>query len=213
MYSEVLQDSTFDLLDAGKATFASGASITLSAERQAQVFRDTRTLSRPARAAAAGSEQPSGSDPPARPHRDQYRARSRHLRQRELDARGRHAHDERHRRLGRFRAQRVLRDLRDEIDREGRTHFEHRADGAALRSQRARCRHRRDRTRACRSARPRAARTRDERDHQNCAHPLYRDLLRDYYRDAAALGGHTPHRLDQAFSFHTRFAASGSMLP
>jgi succinyl-CoA:acetate CoA-transferase len=36
--------------------------------------------------------------------------------------------------------------------------------------------------------------------------------LRDYYRDAAALGGHTPHRLDQAFSFHSRFAASGSML-
>ena len=40
----------------------------------------------------------------------------------------------------------------------------------------------------------------------------YRELLRDYYRDAAALGGHTPHRLDQAFSFHSRFAASGSML-
>lgn len=30
MYSEVLQDSTFELLDAGKMTFASGSSITLS---------------------------------------------------------------------------------------------------------------------------------------------------------------------------------------
>jgi succinyl-CoA:acetate CoA-transferase len=29
-YSEVLQDSTFDLLDAGKLKFASGCSITLS---------------------------------------------------------------------------------------------------------------------------------------------------------------------------------------
>ncbi len=38
MYSEVLQDSTFDLMDAGTVTFASGASITLSTARQAQVF-------------------------------------------------------------------------------------------------------------------------------------------------------------------------------
>lgn len=38
MYSEVLQDSTFDLMDAGKMTFASGSSITLSAEKNAQVM-------------------------------------------------------------------------------------------------------------------------------------------------------------------------------
>ncbi|BAN25133.1 acetyl-CoA hydrolase [Caballeronia insecticola] len=48
---------------------------------------------------------------------------------------------------------------------------------------------------------------------QNCAHPLYHDLLRDYFRDAAALGAHTPHRLDQAFSLHARYALTGSMLP
>jgi succinyl-CoA:acetate CoA-transferase len=40
MYSEVLQDSTFDLFDAGKLDFASGSSITLSPEKSAQVFRD-----------------------------------------------------------------------------------------------------------------------------------------------------------------------------
>ncbi|WP_350447312.1 acetyl-CoA hydrolase/transferase family protein [Pseudomonas solani] len=38
MYSEVLQDSTFDLIDAGKLSFASGSSITLSARRNADVF-------------------------------------------------------------------------------------------------------------------------------------------------------------------------------
>ncbi|MFC4929105.1 acetyl-CoA hydrolase/transferase family protein [Massilia sp. GCM10023247] len=38
MYSEVLQDSTFDLFDAGKLDFASGSSITLSPEKSAQVF-------------------------------------------------------------------------------------------------------------------------------------------------------------------------------
>jgi succinyl-CoA:acetate CoA-transferase len=40
MYSEVLQDSTFDLFDAGKLDFASGSSITLSPEKSAQVFAD-----------------------------------------------------------------------------------------------------------------------------------------------------------------------------
>ncbi|HEY0288064.1 MAG TPA: acetyl-CoA hydrolase/transferase family protein [Pseudomonas sp.] len=37
-YSEVLQDSTFDLLDAGKLTFASGCSITLSEKCGQRVF-------------------------------------------------------------------------------------------------------------------------------------------------------------------------------
>ena len=38
MYSEVLQDSTFDLIDAGKLSFASGSSITLSERRNSDVF-------------------------------------------------------------------------------------------------------------------------------------------------------------------------------
>ncbi|MBN9025614.1 MAG: propionyl-CoA--succinate CoA transferase, partial [Rhizobiales bacterium] len=38
MYSEVLQDSTFELFDAGKLAFASGSSITLSAACQARVM-------------------------------------------------------------------------------------------------------------------------------------------------------------------------------
>ncbi len=37
-YSEVLQDSTFDLFDAGKLDFASGSSITLSSKKSAEVF-------------------------------------------------------------------------------------------------------------------------------------------------------------------------------
>jgi succinyl-CoA:acetate CoA-transferase len=40
MYSEVLQDSTFDLFDAGKLSFASASSITLSARKHQQVFDD-----------------------------------------------------------------------------------------------------------------------------------------------------------------------------
>jgi len=38
MYSEVLQDSTFELFDAGKMDFASGSSITLSPRKSAEVF-------------------------------------------------------------------------------------------------------------------------------------------------------------------------------
>lgn len=38
MYSEVLQDSTFDLMDAGKMSFASGSSITLSAAKYREVL-------------------------------------------------------------------------------------------------------------------------------------------------------------------------------
>jgi succinyl-CoA:acetate CoA-transferase len=48
---------------------------------------------------------------------------------------------------------------------------------------------------------------------EKCAHPLYRDLLRDYYRDALQWGGQAPHRLDQAFAWHTRLRDTGSMLP
>lgn len=40
MYSEVLQDSTFDLLDAGKLNFASGSSITVSQEYYDKIFSD-----------------------------------------------------------------------------------------------------------------------------------------------------------------------------
>ncbi|WEK21396.1 MAG: succinate CoA transferase [Candidatus Pedobacter colombiensis] len=40
MYSEVLQDSTFDLLDSGKMTFASGSSITVSEAYYDKIFSD-----------------------------------------------------------------------------------------------------------------------------------------------------------------------------
>lgn len=40
MYSEVLQDSTFDLFDSGKMVFASGSSITLSEDKHIEVLRN-----------------------------------------------------------------------------------------------------------------------------------------------------------------------------
>ena len=48
---------------------------------------------------------------------------------------------------------------------------------------------------------------------EHCAHPTYRERLRDYFNDAVRLrGGHTPHLLEQAFSWHIRYQEYGSML-
>lgn len=44
---------------------------------------------------------------------------------------------------------------------------------------------------------------------ENCAHPDYRPLLREYL--ALAKGGHTPHTLQSAYAFHTALAAEGTM--
>jgi succinyl-CoA:acetate CoA-transferase len=46
---------------------------------------------------------------------------------------------------------------------------------------------------------------------ENCAHPLYRDQLRDYFNEACKRGGHTPHILEEAIAWHTRFRDTRSM--
>ncbi len=49
---------------------------------------------------------------------------------------------------------------------------------------------------------------------ENCAHPAYRDPLRDYCRRALrGAGGHTPLLLDEVFSWHARYQEKGTMLP
>lgn len=47
---------------------------------------------------------------------------------------------------------------------------------------------------------------------EKCSHPDYRHLLREYYQKAEAeAGGHEPHLLGEAFSFHEKFKKTGSM--
>ncbi len=49
---------------------------------------------------------------------------------------------------------------------------------------------------------------------ENCAHPDYRPLLWDYYNRAVKhSGGHIPIILDEAFSWHVRFQRTKSMKP
>ncbi|OIR02347.1 succinyl-CoA:coenzyme A transferase [mine drainage metagenome] len=47
---------------------------------------------------------------------------------------------------------------------------------------------------------------------EHCVHPLYRDMMRDYYKEALGRGGHTPHVLEKAFSWHEALRNTGSML-
>ncbi len=46
---------------------------------------------------------------------------------------------------------------------------------------------------------------------ENCVHPDYKDALSDYFERACARGGHTPHILEEAFSWHISLQKSGTM--
>jgi len=54
---------------------------------------------------------------------------------------------------------------------------------------------------------------RAERIVQQCAHPQFRPALRDYMARARRSGGglHTPHLLDEALSWHSRYVKTGQM--
>ncbi|WP_291921993.1 succinate CoA transferase [Chitinophaga sp.] len=45
----------------------------------------------------------------------------------------------------------------------------------------------------------------------NCAHASYRDELNDYFSNACKAGGQTPHLLQEALSWHARFKENGTM--
>ena len=45
----------------------------------------------------------------------------------------------------------------------------------------------------------------------NCVHPEYQEALQEYFEEAYALGGHTPHVLEKAFEWHSRLKNKGSM--
>jgi succinyl-CoA:acetate CoA-transferase len=56
-----------------------------------------------------------------------------------------------------------------------------------------------------------APRERARRIIDHCVHPQYRDRLDDYFERAALHGGHTPHLLDEAFSWHLNYMRHGTM--
>lgn len=48
---------------------------------------------------------------------------------------------------------------------------------------------------------------------QHCVHPDYQPLLMDYFNRACQAGGHTPHILSEALSWHTRYMEHKTMKP
>ncbi|EGV44801.1 succinate CoA transferase [Bizionia argentinensis JUB59] len=46
---------------------------------------------------------------------------------------------------------------------------------------------------------------------ENCVHPSYQGQLSEYFEKAYKLGGHTPHIMDKAFSWHTHLKNHGTM--
>ncbi|MBA7582764.1 Succinyl-CoA:coenzyme A transferase [subsurface metagenome] len=45
----------------------------------------------------------------------------------------------------------------------------------------------------------------------NCTHPEYKSKLKNYYQRALGKGGHIPHLIEEALSWHKKFLETGLM--
>lgn len=210
MYSEVLQDSTFDLMDAGKMTFASGSSITLSAEKAAEVMANfdryrSRLILRPQEI----------SNHPEVVRRlgliaintalefDIYgNVNSTHVMGTQMmNGIGGSGDFARNAMLSVFVTKSIAKEgaisslvpMVSHVD-----HTEHDVDILVTEQGLA-------------DLRGLAPRERARVIIANCAHPSWRDSLQDYYDRATAFGGHTPHILEEALSWHVRLRKTGRM--
>ena len=212
MYSEVLQDSTFDLFDAGKLDFASGSSITLSAARGAQVFGDidrykARLVLRPQEV----SNHPevvrrlgiiainTALEADIYGNVNSTHVGGTHM----MNGIGGSGDFARNAYLSVFATKSLAKGgkissivpMVSHVD-----HNEHDVDIIVTELGLA-------------DLRGLAPRERARAIIDNCVAEPYRQMLRDYVTAANARGGHTPHLLEQALSWHVRYAATGSMLP
>lgn len=212
MYSEVLQDSTFDLFDAGKLSFASGSSITLSQAKYAEVipnlgrYKD-RLVLRPQEI----------SNHPEVVRRlgiiaintaleaDIYgNVNSTHVMgTKMMNGIGGSGDFARNAYLAVFVTKSLAKGgaissivpMVTHVD-----HTEHDVDVLVTEQGLA-------------DLRGLAPRERAAAILANCVHPLYREAMQAYLDEAQARGGHTPHVLEKAFSWHVACQATGAMLP
>lgn len=211
VYSEVLQDAVFDLMDAGKVNFASCCSITLSEEKMQKVFSNfekyrDKLMMRPQEI----------SNHPEIIRRlglisintalelDIYgNVNSTHvLGTKMMNGIGGSGDFARNARLAIFVTKSIAKGgnissivpFVSHVD-----HTEHDVDVIVTEQGYV-------------DLRGLAPRERVELIIENCAHPMYRDQLRAYYEEAQTRGGQTPHVLEKAFSWHTNYAKNGTML-
>ncbi|MBB5174644.1 acetyl-CoA hydrolase/transferase family protein [Texcoconibacillus texcoconensis] len=210
VYSEVLQDAVFDLIDAGKVDIASCCSVTLSEEKMKQVFgnfekyRDKLVL-RPQEI----------SNHPEVIRRlgpisintalefDIYgNVNSTHVSgTKMMNGIGGSGDFARNARLAIFVTKSIAKDgdISSVVPYVTHTdHTEHDVDVVVTENGYA-------------DLRGLAPKERVGKIIDNCAHPMYRKQLWDYYNEALSRGGHTPHVIEKAFSWHENFAKNGTM--
>lgn len=211
MYSEVLQDSTFDLFDADKLVFASGSSITLSPDRHAAVLGD---LGRYKNRLVLRPQEISNHPEVIRRlgliaintalEADLYgNVNSTHvLGSQMMNGIGGSGDFARNAYLSVFVTKSTAKGgaissivpFVSHVD-----HSEHDVDLIVTEQGLA-------------DLRGLAPRERARVMIENCVHPQYRDYLRDYVREAErAVGGQTPHLLYHAFDLHRAFRDHGDM--
>ncbi len=210
MFSEVLQDSTFDLFDAGKLNFASAASFALSPERQKQVFsniaayRDKIVL-RPQEI----------SNHPGLSRRlgiiaintalefDIYgNVNSTHVNGTHMmNGIGGSGDFARNAHLPIFVTKSLAKDGKISSVVPMVSHVDHTEHDVSILITEI----------GLADLRGLAPRERAELIINNCMHPSYRAMGQEYFREALAKGGHTPHVLSKAFSWHERLQKTGTM--
>jgi succinyl-CoA:acetate CoA-transferase len=210
MYSEVLQDSTFDLLDSGKMTFASGSSITVSEPYYERIINNLnhykdKIVLRPQ----------SVSNAPEVIRRlgvitmntalecDIYgNVNSTHVSGiNMMNGIGGSGDFSRNAYLSVFVTQSLAKGgkissivpMVSHVD-----HTEHDVDVIVTEQGLA-------------DLRGLAPRQRAQVIIDQCVHPDYRSQLQDYFDRALERGGQTPHLLEEAFSWHTRLRETGTM--
>lgn len=210
VYSEVLQDAVFDLIDAGKVEFASCASITLSQEKMDQVFTNLddykdKIIMRPQEI----------SNHPEIIRRlglisintalelDIYgNVNSTHVSgTKMMNGIGGSGDFARNARLAIFVTKSVAKggDISSVVPFVSHVdHTEHDVDVIVTEQGYA-------------DLRGLAPRERVPLIIENCVHPMYREQLRAYYEEALERGGQTPHVLEKAFSWHENLAKNGTM--
>lgn len=212
VYSEVLQDAVFDLIDAGKVSFASACSITLSEDKMKQVFNNlaeyqSKLVLRPQEI----------SNHPEIIRRlglivintalefDIYgNVNSTHVGgTKMMNGIGGSGDFARNARLGIFVTKSIAKngDISSIVPYVSHTdHTEHDVDVIVTEQGYA-------------DLRGLAPRERVPQIIESCAHPLYKEALWEYYQEALERGGQTPHVLEKAFTWHSNFREHGTMRP
>ena len=212
MYSEVLQDSTFDLFDAGKLDFASGSSITLSSQKSQSVFKDIgrykeRLILRPQEI----SNHPevirrlgiiainTALEADIYGNVNSTHVSGTHM----MNGIGGSGDFARNAYIAIFATKSVAKDGKISSIVPMVTHVDHNEHDVDIIVTEV----------GLADLRGLAPRERAGVIINNCVAEPYRQLLLDYVAEASQRGGHTPHILEKAFAWHTRYRETGTMLP